>query len=96
MDNPEVKKQEYYNLYDDIINLQNDKKTLSVPKLKKKYKHIQIEYPDIFNKVLRKDLNNQELILLKTILDEREKLRHNETNLSDSFKKIFKSGILEN
>lgn len=87
-DYSEVKKMEYYNLYEDIVALQNDKKTSSVPQLKTKYKHIQLEYPDLFKRVLREDLSEVDFNLLKIMLDTREKLRNKEIESKDAIELI--------
>lgn len=96
------KKKENYDIYENIVNLQEDKKKLSIPKIKKKYIQLRQDHPFIFNKVLKNDLTEEEFELLKKMLNVRSQTYNKEIESKDAvdlvateIAKIFMPQILE-
>jgi hypothetical protein len=66
---------ENYSVVDTIKELLKDKKTMSVPRLNKKYINLRQEHEPLFNMVLERDISEQELNLLESMITTRENMR---------------------
>ncbi len=71
---------ENYNILELVDKIFLEKQTLSVPKLKKKYTEFRLEYPRIFNKILKE--NN--IDYLKLLIETRNKLNDNLITVNES------------
>ncbi len=85
------KKRESYDIYETLVNLQEDKKKLNVPKIKKKYIQLRQDHPYIFNKVMNEDLTDEDFKLFKKLLDIRERTYNREIESKDAIEDVATS-----